>query len=378
MLALAASAMIAYPHVFLGNRVVVTTWNAALGVGERVLGLAIVGSALIDVFYTVLFPGSGHGPIRRNLARALRTVFRVTNRLPSRLSGPLLSYAGPIEVTATLLSWFALLLLGWAAIYWPALGRGIAAAEGATDQSWATAVYFSGYNLTTLGLGDLVATSPAYRVLVVLEAATGFMVFTLAISYFVSVYSTLISRNTFARALHDRSRGTGRGWLVACALWEEGPVAAALHLDAMAAGLRQVAQTHSSYPVLQAFHYNHDFDALPRMLEVCLETTTLLRTTIDVRNPPRPELCGSALTEIDSAAEAIIESVGAVGSDARPTADELAAWRSHHREVTDALATAVVPVLPYSVDDYLDARSRWDGPLRSLARALLYTRPAAP
>src|SRR5690348_5168116 len=157
-----------------------TTWEIL----STLLGLGLVALTLVDVFFTVLSPGSGHGPIRRPLARWLRSTFHLARHLPPERRRRVLASLGPCEVILTLVSWFALLLIGWAAIYRPALGAGVTAAQGATDTSWGTALYFSGYDLTTLGLGDLVATTPAYRALVVLEAATGFMTFTLAISYF--------------------------------------------------------------------------------------------------------------------------------------------------------------------------------------------------
>lgn len=354
------------------------------------LGAAVVVLALIDVFYTVLFPGSGHGPMRRPLARSLRWVFRQSSRLSPAMRRRVLPYAGPVEVTATLLSWFVLLLVGWATIYLPGLGEGVKAATGPTDSSWWTALYFSGYDLTTLGLGDLVATTPGYRVAVVVEAATGFMVFTLAISYFISVYGTLTGRNTFAMALHDRSGGTGRGSKIVCALWHEGPVSASLHLASIAGGLRELVQTHSSYPVLRSFHYQQEYDALPRMLLTCWETATLLRTSLDVPEVAttpdgsaggsrggRPELTGGALTEIEAAATTM--TLRLLGTNpvenASPRPDQLVRWRRHHAEMLAELRAAGVPVRADSADDYLDARSRWDVGLARLAEQLMYEWP---
>ncbi|WP_296606628.1 potassium channel family protein [Nocardioides sp.] len=332
---------------------------------------------LADVFYTVLFPGSGRGPVRRPLSRSIRWLFRRTRRLPKGRRQRLLAYAGPAEVTLTLLSWFVLLLAGWAAIYHPALGGPVTAAQGATDQSWGTAVYFSGYNLTTLGLGDLVATTPAYRVLVVVEAGTGFTTFTLAISYFVSVYGTLAGRNSFAMALHDRSRGTGHGSTIVAALWAEGPVAATVDLHSMAAGLRELVQTHSSYPVLRSFHYQREYDALPRMLLTCWETATLLRTTVDVRDGSRPELTGSDVAEIEVAATTMTERVTGSGPGDVPTPDEeqLERWRRHHQRMERDLHAAGVPLLSGATDRYLAARARWDPRLSHLAHRLMYDWP---
>jgi hypothetical protein len=340
------------------------TW----GILSTLLGVGLIVLTLVDVFTTVLSPGSGHGPVRRPLARGLRTTFRLSRHLRLGRRHRVLTYLGPSEVTLTLVAWFALPLVGWAAIYRPALGAGVVAAQGATDQSWGTALYFSGYNLTTLGLGDLVATDPVFRVLVVLEAATGFMTITLAISYFISIYGTLTRRNTFAMALHDRSGGTGDGARVVQALWTEGPNAAAAHLTSMAEDLRVLAQTHHAYPVLRAFHYRRDYEALPWILLTCWETATLLRTTV-AAGPERPELSSSAVAEMVAAAGRVTAPL-----DARPWSDtgpdREPAWHVHHAELVARLNG--VPVRPDAAERYVEARRAWDPALAALAHELLY------
>ena len=352
--------------------------NPVAAVACVLAGVAAVLLALADVFYTVLFPGSGRGPVRRPLARAVRWGFRRTRHLRPGPRRRALAYAGPTEVTATLLSWFVLLLVGWAAIYLPALGGAVTAAQGPTDRSWWTALYFSGYNLTTLGLGDLVATSPGYRLLVVGEAATGFMSFTMAISYFISVYGTLTGRNSFALALHERSGGTGRGATIVRALWQEGSVAAAVNLAAMASDLREVVQTHSSYPVLRSFHYQREYDALPRILLTCWETVTLLRTSVDACHHDRPELTGSALAEIEASATALTERLsGPADRQAEPEPERRESWCRHHAQMLAELTAAGVPVRDDSAEGYLSARATWDVSLARLAEELLYDWPEA-
>lgn len=63
------------------------------------------------------------------------------------------------------------------------------AAGAPADTGWATAVYYSGFTLTTLGVGEIVPASAAYRLLTIAHAGIGFATFTMAIAYFLSVYS---------------------------------------------------------------------------------------------------------------------------------------------------------------------------------------------
>jgi ion channel len=238
-------------------------------------------------------------------------------------------------------------------------------------------LYFSGYSLTTLGTGDVVATTATYRLLSVVEAATGFATITLVIAYFNSVYTTLTSRNAFAMALHHRSGGTGRGEQVVAALWHEGEAAAALHLAEMAASLRNIAQTHWAYPVLRSFHYRHDYHALPRILLTSLETSSLLRTSLDldlVSATGRTPFSGVSVAEIHDAARAVPSQLLPASERRRPPGWQQREWADHHREMVAALARRGVPVRTdqAATDAYVDLRAEWDPQLTELADALLY------
>jgi hypothetical protein len=176
----------------------------------HIAGTLIVLVALLDVFFTVLFPASGRGPIRKPLARLIWHAFRLIGGMSTgQLRRNLLSYSGPVLITVTLSVWVLLLVLGWAMIYRPALGTAVVASLGPTDTGWATAIYFSGFNLTTLGVGDVAAQTDPYRLLAIAEAALGFAFFSMVITYFLSVYSSLTSRNAFAQGLHYLTGKTG-------------------------------------------------------------------------------------------------------------------------------------------------------------------------
>src|SRR5919206_571732 len=68
----------------------------------------------------------------------------------------------------------------------PGMVLGVAAAAGPTDTSWPTAFYYSGFCLTTLGTGDVVAASGPYRLLSIAESGVGFITFSMVITYFLS------------------------------------------------------------------------------------------------------------------------------------------------------------------------------------------------
>jgi len=189
----------------LFNRRLVMWWSWI----ARVVGVVLALAVGEDIFYTVLFPGSGRGVLRVPLGRGVWRLFRLAARAVPRRRDRLRAYSGPVLVTVNVAAWVLLLATGFAFIDWSALGSAIRASSGPTPTGFATALYYSAYALTTLGTGDIVAKTSLYRLLMVAEAALGFSTITLILTYFLSVYSALTRRDTFALSLQYRAAGTG-------------------------------------------------------------------------------------------------------------------------------------------------------------------------
>jgi hypothetical protein len=340
-----------------------------------VLGAVLVTAVAQDVFATVLFPASRRGLIRKPMTRWIWRTFRVIGR---RAEGQrrrnLLSYGGPVVITATIVTWFVVLIAGWALIYMPGIGTTITATSGGTDESWTTAAYFSGFNLTTLGTGDIAAHSDGYRLLTVAEAGMGFVVISMVITYFLSVYASLTSRNAFAEGLDAATGGTGDPVELIIALAADG------HLDLPpkrvrddAQALRMIHQTHCFYPVLRYFHYRAPYYALPRILLVTLDTAALLETAVDGRRHPA---AGSrAVDELGRAARTLLDELLPDRDPEEPARDVAARWRSHYENARRRLATNGVAV---TADErsgairYCERRAAWDAALERLADVELY------
>lgn len=340
------------------------------------LGALIVLVVLQDVFTTVLFPASGRGLIRKPLARATWAGFRAAGRwVQGQRRRNLFSYGGPTQIALTLAVWFLLLLLGWALIYAPALGESIVASSGPTDTSWSTAVYYSGFTLTTLGIGDVVPDSGGYRLLTITEAGVGFMTFTMVITYFLSVYSNLISRNTFAQGLHNRTGNTGDAAVLLAWMADGENLPATDFMSSTAASLRQIYQSHRFYPVLRDFHYREPEYALPRMLLTVLDTATLVRTVLDPEQYARV-IRSPALAELTDAAETLLAELAPAGGGVDPPDEgDTMEWRKRVLSAADRLADAGLQVragVHAAADDYFAARAGWNPRVRALAAAMLY------
>lgn len=339
-------------------------------------GAALVLLVIADVFFTVLFPASGHGPIRRPLSRLTWRGFAVLARpMQHRRRRRFLAYSGPVQIAVTILVWVLLLVVGWALVYQPALGHGIRAAKGATDTGFTTALYYSGFSLTTLGTGDVVASSGAYRLLTVVEAALGFSVFTMVLTYFLSIYTALVARKSFSATVHHRTFDTGEPVQLLVGLADDGELPQSRQqLATFAEFLTHTSETHRSYPVLRYFHFRQHRYALPRVLLLALESATLVQTAL-AGDRYRGLIRSSAVYQLLAGGTQTLQELLPRTRPTPPDDALAAAWHRHFRdqvEVLRAAGVAVVDDVHEGAREYVALRSRWDPPLRALSDEMLY------
>lgn len=176
------------------------------------LGVTLITVALRDIF-NVLFHPLGGGSTSRVLVRILWRGFRRLGVYRHRA----LEFAGPSVLLAIIGSWVALLVTGWAFIYWPHLSSQFLFASGldpSAREGFINAFYLSATTLTTLGYGDITPTSGWLRILAPVEAMVGFGLLTASLSYVVSIYQVLRRRRTLAleiTLLREEQSATGLG-----------------------------------------------------------------------------------------------------------------------------------------------------------------------
>lgn len=340
------------------------------------LGGLLVTATAIDVFLTVLHPGSGAGLISRTLFRIVGAAFRAAGK---PLSAPrrqrLLSFTGPVLLTLSVAVWFCLLSLGGAMVYKPALGDGIVSTNGTAAPDWATALYFSSFNLTTLGVGDIVPVQPTYRLLTAGQAALGFAFFSLSTAYALVVYSTLADRNTALQALHDMSGRTADAvTLLERLLSGLPPQEVAARLAAKAQPLRGLEQTLTLYPVLAYFHFHAPAHALPQSLRLLLDSVALLVSMLDpVRHREALRSC-----DLDEAWIVALSLGQAVLPDHRlatPSPQEERDWRQHHARACARLrgvGLALREDEDAGAEHYLRLRRQWNPLVARMSDELLY------
>jgi hypothetical protein len=160
-----------------------------------VLAVLLIAAALRDVFDT-LFHETGRAVLSSVI---MRGVWRAFRRLGGRRR---LALAGPISLIAVVMSWAALLIVGWAVLLMPHMPDAFSFATSAHSGRVVESLYLSLTTLTTVGFGDIAPAEGWVRLVAPLEALIGFGLLTASVSWLLSIYPLLSRRRSLAYEIH--------------------------------------------------------------------------------------------------------------------------------------------------------------------------------
>ncbi len=145
-------------------------------------------------------------------------------------------------------------------------------------------IYFTGYTLFTLGIGNYVPRGDVWEVLTAVASFNGLLVVTLAITYLVPVLSAVTHKRHLA-ALIDDLGATPTDIL--CRAWTGSRFEGlSSHFAQIAPILELYTQRHAAYPILHYFHSSTRRTATGPTLAALDEALLLL--TAAVRPETRP------------------------------------------------------------------------------------------
>ncbi len=158
------------------------------------LGLVVVISTLFSALSTFVLPRSARSRLNRILFGVLRRIFEKLMGFVKTFErkDAIFAYYAPIGLMLLVPTWYVLMTIGYAAMYW-SLGVG----DLYTD------LRLSGSSLLTLGF----ATSENFlvNVLVFSEATLGLILVALLIAYLPTMYSAFSRREEFVNLLEVRA-----------------------------------------------------------------------------------------------------------------------------------------------------------------------------
>lgn len=290
-------------------------------IASNVAGALLVAAALRDIFHELFHPGES-GTISQATQRSLWKAFRRLARRRRRM----LRIAGPTILISVVLVWGLMLALGWALVFWPHLPEAFRFAsplDPSEEQGFGTALYFSLFTFTTLGLGDITPTNLILRVLVGVEAALGFALLTAAISWLLSIYPVLARRRALAQRvslLQQAQEESGQNPV------DLDPIHSAPLLAELTAGLAQVRVDLVQSGITYYFDDDEDASALPAILPI------MLRLGEEGMQERRPAALRFSATALCAALRAYLETVRSQHLDRaeEPLRETLAAYLADH------------------------------------------------
>jgi hypothetical protein len=264
-------------------------------------GALVVALGLFDALRTAIAAGGG-GPLTNRLAHGLwHAALRWHRRGQEQREGAggghhrLLSHIGPTVLLGIVLTWVAFAVAGYFLMYSADPPAVVRASSGVPAGFWER-LYFTGFTVSTLGLGDFIPKGPAARMLTVFASLSGFFIMTLTVTYAMPVISAVVAKRRLASSIAGLGltpteilRG---GW--------DGESLASLEqpLLNLASGIEMHTQRHLAYPVLHIFHIAQPRAAVaPRI--AALSAALRLRRPLPAEAPPPPAAVRSARRAID-------------------------------------------------------------------------------
>ena len=236
-------------------------------------GLCLILLVVRDLLWTTFLEGGGPltTPVCSFLARRVLAMHR--RGKDGGKARCIIARAGLITVCATLLMWGVILWLGWGLIFNGSQTAVVGARSGSPADVW-TRFYFAATTLATVGLGDYQPEGAFWQALTAVAGASGFLLFTLALSYIVPVVAAATQKRQVALCIWSLGRTPTdiivRAW--------NGADTTALgpHLVALTSMLALLGESHVTYPVLHYFHSTKRSSAAAPCVAALDEALTIL------------------------------------------------------------------------------------------------------
>lgn len=281
-----------------------------------VVGAALVVLATADAVLTTMTAGNGGGPVTARLGRGMwRVLLAVAGSAGSRL----LSHAGALVLLATFATWVLLLWAGWSLIF---LGADEAIIDASTKLPASTpaTIYYAGFVVFTLGVGDVIASTGTWQLATALASVQGLFLITLSITYLISVVSAAVTRRQLAQSISILGT-TGVDIVLGNTVNGQLSSQLASQTQQLTSQLLKTTQQHLAYPVLHYLHASNPSASTPRAVAALDDALVLLDSGVDRSQAPAHDVLGP----LRQAIQHYTDTVHATGGGSRDVAPPLPA-----------------------------------------------------
>src|SRR5215204_6564811 len=229
------------------------------------VGISLILTGIVDVFFTVLHP-DGFGFLSSRLYNGLFVLTRfLTRPLPPRFRALGLSMAAPLMVPMIITVWIALVLTGYALVYYAGMNsESFNFSSPGLEPSLGEALYVSGTAISTLGFGDVTPADGLYQTLTVSEALICFGILTLAVSYVVGIYGVVQRLGVLGAGLLHQASDTAEPLSILTPHFPDGePRDIDPHIMGLHRSLVELYEGLKRYPVLYYYHSRRAYRSVP-------------------------------------------------------------------------------------------------------------------
>jgi len=211
------------------------------------IGILLLLLVITDFFHTTLsFQGSG--PITRLVHRSKWKAVQFLARL---FGDRMLRYGGLFLALSMLASWILLFWLGLFLVFHSDPAAVVSNDELERPANVIERIYFTGFVLSTLGLGDFKPGTDWAQAFTAVFSFSGFIFFTASMTYLLSISTAIVQKRSLAMTINDMGRSPQEiilgGW--------NGSDFSLLKSDlsALKQALNAVTQSHRIFPILHYF-----------------------------------------------------------------------------------------------------------------------------
>ncbi|WP_181307978.1 potassium channel family protein [Rufibacter sp. XAAS-G3-1] len=237
-------------------------------------GTSIFIITTVDIIKTTLSTKGG-GVITKRISRAVWKLFFSMSGQNGKSTA--LEFAGPAVLIMVLLVWIIGL---WAGFFLLLLSDGDSIINSTTRENAMALekLYYAGFTLSTLGVGDFVASSNSWRILTSSMAFTGLVFITTSITYFLPVLSAVNLQSNLSLYISSMGR-TPQEMMIKS--WNGGNFSSFFDcVPNMCQMLIKHTLNHHSYPIIHYFHNKEPKQAIIVQVVMLEEVYYLLRQVV--------------------------------------------------------------------------------------------------
>lgn len=268
------------------------------------LGILIYIGVIIDIIMTTLTVKGG-GWLTSRISQGVWKLFlRITGR---NGESTVLTHVGYLLLVLIVLVWVVMLNLSFILLLTSDMDSVINSTTKLPTDIWQK-VYYSGYVLSTLGLGDYIPSNDLWRGTTILYSFTGLIFITMSITYFIPVLSAVIEKRKLG--INLSGLGNNPQKMVLGFLDGDGSNFFDFVLFSLSGDLIEHSQNHRAYPVIHYFHNNHKDDTIILQIARLNEAVYILSEYIKDEIQPRTKQLGAMVSALNNYVKVVIEVSG--------------------------------------------------------------------